>query len=175
MPIAFCVGVKQAYRLAEEFRSYGVEAQAVDGAMDRDERDERIKAFRQSAYPVLTNCMIATEGFDVPDVDTILMARPTKSTPLYTQMVGRGTRPVINPTDTTAAERCAAIQLSRKPCMRIIDFTDNTGKHPVVTAPGSLAWSATSTPRADRSSRRSRPSRPWKRSIPASRSAEPGA
>ena len=133
--IAFCVGVRQAYELAETFRSYGVAARAVDGAMDAFERAEGIDAFRKGQVQVLTNCMIATEGFDVPDVDTILMARPTKSTPLYTQMIGRGTRPVVNPDAETAERRRQQIAGSSKPFMRVIDFTDNTGKHNIVTAP----------------------------------------
>lgn len=133
--IAFCTGVKQAHDLAEEFRYFGVEAHAIDGEMDPRERRDLVHRFRESDFPVLTNCQVATEGFDVPDVDTILMARPTKSTPLYVQCIGRGTRPVINPTQDMAEERVQAIRDSAKPFMTIIDFTDNTGKHQIVTAP----------------------------------------
>lgn len=133
--IAFCTGVKQAHDLAEEFRHFGVEAHAIDGEMDDKERRYLVERFRESDFPVLTNCQVATEGFDVPDVDTILMARPTKSTPLYIQCIGRGTRPVINPMQETAAERVQAIRDSAKPHMTIVDFTDNTGKHQIVTAP----------------------------------------
>jgi hypothetical protein len=48
---------------------------------------------------VLTNCNLLTEGFDVPDIDCILLARPTRSSLLYRQMIGRGTRPAAGKRD----------------------------------------------------------------------------
>ncbi len=44
---------------------------------------------------MLTNFAVLTEGFDAPLCDTVVMCRPTMSKVLYTQMVGRGTRPVV--------------------------------------------------------------------------------
>lgn len=133
--IAFCAGVKHAYELAETFQEFGIDARAIDGSMEKDHREIVIESFRRGEFSVLTNCQVATEGFDVPAVDTVLMARPTKSTPLYTQMLGRGTRPVINPDQETAEERVAAIRDSAKPHLTVIDFTDNVGKHAIVTTP----------------------------------------
>lgn len=133
--VAFCAGVAQAHSLAEDARAYGVEAHAVDGSMDKDHRKEIVKAYRNGEFPLLTNCAVFTEGFDVKPVDTILMARPTKSTLLYTQCIGRGTRPVINPMHPTQDERVQAIRTSAKPSMTIIDFADNVGKHSIINAP----------------------------------------
>lgn len=133
--VAFCAGVKQAHSLAEDARSFGVEAHAVDGSMDKDKRREIVQAYRNGEFPLLTNCAVFTEGFDVKPVDTILMARPTKSTLLYTQCIGRGTRPVINPMHPTQEERVQAIRMSPKPSMTIIDYADNIGKHSIVNAP----------------------------------------
>lgn len=135
MGVAFCSGVAQAHDLASEFNNFGIEAHAIDGEMERGERKYIVDRFRRGEFPIITNCNVLTEGFDVKPVDTILMARPTKSTPLYVQCIGRGTRPVINPMQLTAEERVQAIRDSAKPSMRIIDFTDNTGNHSIITAP----------------------------------------
>ena len=55
-------------------------------------RDELIKKFTNREIPVLVNCMIFTEGTDMPLVETVMIARPTSNSSLYTQMVGRGLR-----------------------------------------------------------------------------------
>jgi hypothetical protein len=51
-----------------------------------------LKRLRAGETMVVCNCAVLTEGFDEPSVDCIIVARPTKSKPLYIQMVGRGTR-----------------------------------------------------------------------------------
>ena len=56
------------------------------------DRAETVAAFREGRIPVLVNCALFTEGTDIPEVRTVIIARPTKSAALYTQMVGRGTR-----------------------------------------------------------------------------------
>src|SRR6202012_3278028 len=48
--------------------------------------------FRQRKFPVLLNCGVFTEGTDIPNIDCILLARPTKSRNLLVQMIGRGMR-----------------------------------------------------------------------------------
>lgn len=59
---------------------------------DSKDRAEVIEQYRQGKIKVLINCMLFTEGTDLPMTRTVLIARPTKSQSLYTQMVGRGTR-----------------------------------------------------------------------------------
>jgi len=83
----------------------------------------------------LTNCGVATEGFDSPGIQVVVMARPTKSRALYTQMLGRGTRTVAELVDglATALERRTAIAASAKPFCEIIDFVGNTGRHELVS------------------------------------------
>ena len=56
------------------------------------DRAAAVAAFRRGDIPVLVNCALFTEGTDLPEVRTVIIARPTKSAGLYTQMVGRGTR-----------------------------------------------------------------------------------
>jgi hypothetical protein len=60
--------------------------------MDIDERRSIIKLFEAGDIRILTNCGVLTEGFDSPQVDSILLCRPTQSLGLYVQCVGRGTR-----------------------------------------------------------------------------------
>ena len=77
-----------------------------------------------------------TEGFDDPGIEVVVMARPTKSRCLYTQMCGRGTRPLPGLVDgpETAHARQLAIVESTKPNVEIIDFVGNCGKHKLVTS-----------------------------------------
>ncbi|MFX1590146.1 MAG: DEAD/DEAH box helicase, partial [Promethearchaeota archaeon] len=55
-------------------------------------RAEIIKKFTNKEIPCIVNCMIFTEGTDLPLIETIIMARPTKNSSLYSQMIGRGLR-----------------------------------------------------------------------------------
>lgn len=90
--VAFCVDVQHSLDLAEAFNHAGIKAAAVYGDMERDARREILRAFKAGEIQVLTNCNILTEGFDCPEIQCLLMARPTKSQSLFIQMVGRGTR-----------------------------------------------------------------------------------
>jgi superfamily II DNA or RNA helicase len=90
--ITFCTSVDHAEDMAETFRSQGIKAASVSGAMPKDARQDVIERFRKGETQVLTNCMIATEGFDVPNVGAVLLLRPTMSWSLFAQMVGRGLR-----------------------------------------------------------------------------------
>jgi len=59
---------------------------------ESQDRAEVVAAFKRGDVPVLVNCALFTEGTDLPNTRTVIIARPTKSAALYTQMVGRGTR-----------------------------------------------------------------------------------
>lgn len=134
--LAFCTSIQHAVDLAEAFRICGHDAECVHSKMDHEERVDIIQRYRNGHLEILTNVGIATEGFDVPRIDTLLMARPTKSSLLYQQCIGRGTRPVIELGEfPTAEDRILAIKASEKPFMRVIDFTDNSGKHDLITLP----------------------------------------
>ncbi|MBR2209754.1 MAG: hypothetical protein IJ859_13190, partial [Synergistaceae bacterium] len=83
--LIFCASVAHAENLAALIPN----AVAVKGGEDRS---EIVKAFSDGEIPCITNCMIFTEGTDLPNVNTVIMARPTKNISLYTQIVGRGLR-----------------------------------------------------------------------------------
>lgn len=78
--------------MAEAFNQWGISAIAVFGSMTKEEREIALADFTNGNYRVITNCQLLTEGFDAPDVDCIIMGRPTQSPSLYVQTIGRGTR-----------------------------------------------------------------------------------
>jgi ATP-dependent helicase IRC3 len=90
--IAFCAGVGHSHEIARLFNERGASARSVWGAMDKDERADVIAGFHAGQTRILTNFGVLTEGFDAPGTGCIILARPTKSELLYTQMLGRGTR-----------------------------------------------------------------------------------
>lgn len=93
--IAFTASVAGAHDLATAFTAVGIRAVAVDGTTPKDQRARLMQAFRRGEYTILTNCQVATEGFDAPGTNCILMCRPTKSDSLYIQCMGRGLRPAL--------------------------------------------------------------------------------
>lgn len=91
--IVFCTSVDHARAMAKVFNVYGeVPAESVDGTTPADERAAILKRFRSGETQVLTNCEICTEGFDLPEINCVILLRPTQSWALFTQMVGRGLR-----------------------------------------------------------------------------------
>lgn len=84
--LIFASSVKHSYDIAN----------LIDGAVvvdaDTKNRADIIKRFTNREIPCIVNCMIFTEGTDMPLIETVIIARPTKNTSLYTQMVGRGLR-----------------------------------------------------------------------------------
>ena len=96
--IVFVPLIATAVKFAEILRSKGVNAQHISGA--DEQRDEKTKWYAsQGRGAVMVNSMLWTEGFDDPPTDCIIVLRPTKSRPLYAQMVGRGTRICEGKTD----------------------------------------------------------------------------
>ena len=89
--VIFLPLVNTSKKMCEMLNSLGIPAVEINGKT-RD-RNERFKDFADGKYKVLCNAMLATEGWDCPSVDCIVILRPTKIRSFYTQMVGRGTRP----------------------------------------------------------------------------------
>jgi superfamily II DNA or RNA helicase len=90
--VAFCVNVRHGEAMAKLFCNCGVPARSVSGRMPRTERQACLDAFRKGEVSVLCACDILTEGWDCPDLEVLLMARPTLSQVVYLQQLGRGTR-----------------------------------------------------------------------------------
>lgn len=90
--LIFCTGVQHAEHIAEALRWNGISAESVDGSMPQAQRDAVINSFKEKKIRALTNCNILSVGFDFPDIDLLVMLRPTMSPRLYLQQAGRGTR-----------------------------------------------------------------------------------
>ena len=97
--LLFTPTVAFAETMAKLFRAAGVATESVNATTPLEERRAMLQRFRQGETQVLANCGVLTEGYDEPSVDCILIARPTQSTALFTQMVGRGTRLYPGKTD----------------------------------------------------------------------------
>ena len=91
--VVFATSISHSAALAGEFCSHGVAAEHVDANTPTDERRATFDRFRAGETQVLTNCTLASYGFDLPELDCVVFARPTKSLVLYLQMLGRGLRP----------------------------------------------------------------------------------
>ncbi|KAL2061063.1 hypothetical protein VTL71DRAFT_9115 [Oculimacula yallundae] len=90
--LVFCVDLDHVAGLTNAFRKHGFDARFVTGDTPKPERSARLDAFRSGEFPVLVNCGVFTEGTDIPNIDCVLLARPTKSRNLLVQMIGRGMR-----------------------------------------------------------------------------------
>jgi len=131
--LVFTAGVTHAHLLAKVLNRYKPGcAAAIDGKTEDKQRNEIVNWFRDNKLQFLTNYGIFTEGFDVPETSTIVMARPTKSISLFTQMLGRGTRPLGGVVDglPDAVARKQAIAESAKPYCVVMDFVGNTRHRP---------------------------------------------
>lgn len=127
--IAFTVDIQHAKDLVQVFKNYGVAAEAVWG--DDPDRADKLRYHKAGQLQVLANCSVLTEGYDDPSVSCIVMARPTKSRLLFTQMVGRGTRLPEGTRNLKEALK-ASEQLSKTDCL-VLDVADTTHRHSLVS------------------------------------------
>ena len=113
--VVFAAGVDHAGHLEEAFRKNGSSVRIIIGTTPEEERRQILSDFKSGAVTVLVNVGVLTEGFDEPSIEAIILAKPTRSSLLYTQIVGRGTR----------------LFEGKEHCM-IIDIADTTkGKKPI--------------------------------------------
>ncbi|KAI1823130.1 P-loop containing nucleoside triphosphate hydrolase protein [Xylaria intraflava] len=90
--LVFCVDLAHVSSLTQTFRQHGIDARFVTGETPKVERGDRLDAFKRGEFPILVNCGVFTEGTDIPNIDCVLLARPTRSRNLLVQMIGRGMR-----------------------------------------------------------------------------------
>jgi len=90
--LVFCVDTAHVIDLTQTFRKHGIDARYVLGSTELELRAQTLRDFKGGHFPVLLNCGVFTEGTDIPNIDCILLARPTKSRNLLIQMIGRGMR-----------------------------------------------------------------------------------
>lgn len=134
--LVFTVTVDQAEGLAKLLRmAHPKLAEFVHAQTPADDRTQIFDRLKTGETSLIVNVGICTEGYNNPGVQTIFIARPTKSRCLYMQMIGRSTRPLPGIVDglDTAEERRAAIEASDKKWARLVDFAGNTGRHDLVS------------------------------------------
>ena len=90
--LGFCVTVAHARFMAEQFRAVGIPAVAVWGDSPMDERTAALRDLEAGRVNVVFTVDLFNEGIDVPNVDTLLLLRPTESPTLFLQQLGRGLR-----------------------------------------------------------------------------------
>jgi superfamily II DNA or RNA helicase len=90
--LVFCVGIEHLNHVVDEFTNAGIYCKGLDSTYNSEDRKSIIEEFKNGKLPVLVNCGVLTTGFDYPRLDCIILARPTKSKILYTQILGRGLR-----------------------------------------------------------------------------------
>lgn len=88
----FCTGIKHAEHVCDAIRLRGISCETVHSKISQDSRADILERFKNGEIQALTNANVLTTGFDAPNVDLLVLLRPTKSPGLYVQMIGRGTR-----------------------------------------------------------------------------------
>ncbi len=107
--LLFACNREHADTLEREFSARNVSCAAYHAGMHRDVRVQRMKDFKSGGVKLLISVNMAIHGIDIPEIDCIVMARPTESAVLCAQMVGRGARTAPG-----------------KEMFHILEFTDNT-------------------------------------------------
>lgn len=128
--VCYCVSRRHSEHTAAKFRAAGISAAHVDGETHKAERDRIISDFRRKKLRVLCNVDLLGEGFDVPGMEAVILARPTASLTLYIQQSMRPLRP-----DPDNPSKVAVI----------IDHVGNCFRHGLPNAP--QEWTLDSKPK----------------------------
>ena len=89
--LAFCASIRHADFMAENFSNMGVRAAAVHGSSDLS-RGEALELLSNGKLQVIFSVDLFNEGLDLPEIDTVMLLRPTESRILFLQQIGRGLR-----------------------------------------------------------------------------------
>lgn len=107
--VAFCVSVAHSLHLREEFIKSGVRCEHIDGSTPKAERDASLARLAAGEIEIIVNCMVLTEGWDLPEAGCCILARPTKKMGLYRQMIGRVLRPAEGKSDAIILDHAGAV------------------------------------------------------------------
>jgi DNA repair protein RadD len=121
--LIFTKFVDEARELSEQL---GDVAAMVNGEMKAKERDAIIKGFRSGQIKVVANVGVLTVGFDYPELEVVVIARPTRSLNLYYQMLGRSVRPHPSKDKAMIVDMCGNYEIfGRVEDMQLVEFNDN--------------------------------------------------
>lgn len=126
--LIFATGIEHVNMILRLLDDLNIPAAGVHSKMKSFERDDNLARFKAGQIRALVNADILTTGFDMPQLDCIILLRPTSSPGLHVQILGRGTRPYYAPGfDLSTTEgRLAAIAASTKQNCLVLDFAGNT-------------------------------------------------
>ena len=133
--VTFAVDVESATEITQAFRAAGVPAEVVSAKTPDALRANILRRFRAREVLQLVNVDLFGEGFDLPAIEVVSMARPTQSFPLFAQQFGRSLRVMVDDTiyrdwDTfTDEQRRGFIAASSKPHAIVIDHVSNVHRH----------------------------------------------
>lgn len=107
--VVFASSIAHSIALSEAFLRAGVRAEHVDAGTPEHERAAIFERFSSGATEVLTNCFLASYGFDLPELSCVVLARPTRSLTLYLQMLGRGLRTALGKRDCLVLDHSGCV------------------------------------------------------------------
>ena len=110
--IGFCVSIEHAEYMAKKFSEAGILSSSVTSADSSSDQEEILTKFRNGLIKVIFAVDIFNEGVDIPEVNTLLMLRPTESATVFIQQLGRGLR-----------------KSEKKNCLTVLDFVGNQNKN----------------------------------------------
>ena len=90
--LIFCTGIEHAEHVCEFLNEHDIPSTVISGELDMTTRKERIEGFKSGKYRAVANVNVLSTGFNFPDIDCLVMLRPTQSVSLYIQACGRGIR-----------------------------------------------------------------------------------
>ncbi len=94
--LVFACNVEHCIILQTLLKAVGIDSGAILSTTSKTDREDSIKKFKNNELKVLINYGVLTTGFDAPNLNTLIIARPTTSIVLYSQMVGRALRGLMN-------------------------------------------------------------------------------
>jgi ATP-dependent helicase IRC3 len=130
--MAFTVDIAHASDLALAFRERGISAEATWG--EDPDRKKTLENHRDGKIKVLCNCNLYVEGYDDWRVSCLILARPTESAVLFTQMVGRGTRLQEGTGNLKYTIEGKTANWVKRNCI-VLDICDNASRHSLITLP----------------------------------------
>jgi superfamily II DNA or RNA helicase len=107
--VVFACSVAHSMHIRDEFCHAGVRAEHIDGSTPKPERDATLARLASGEIQVVTNCMVLTEGWNMPEVACCVLARPTKRMGLYRQTIGRVLRPAPGKEFATILDHSGAV------------------------------------------------------------------
>lgn len=107
--VVFAVNVQHSLHIRDEFIKSEVRAEHIDGSTPKRERDAVLARLACGQTELVTNCMVLTEGWDLPAIGCCILARPTRKMGLYRQMIGRVLRPADGKPDAIVLDHSGAV------------------------------------------------------------------